>query len=123
MDDYDLYAEIWDEAAKYELEFQKELARIRDRVFKHLTRSKGKNFVKHLKIAMKEWECSGQVETTKRLQGGSWQKENFGPIKKVYIQQYSSGDSGDSFYGWCYVEIRKASLIKPALYLKCHFAC
>lgn len=114
------FDEIWAEAAEFEAQYRTAIQRSNNRIFKALTKSKGKAFVKHLKIAMEEWEADTLAFSRKTR--GSMQKEDFGPIKSVWVDQYSSGDSGDCFYGHIYIEIRKPTLTKPALYLEIHYA-
>lgn len=122
MKDFDdEYKEVWAEAMKEQEAYDNEVSRINNRIIKILTAIKGKAFAKSLKLALSEWECSGALKIVRKVHG-QWQNENFGSIKKACIDQSSFGDSGDSFYGNCYVEIRKATLIKPALYLKCPFS-
>lgn len=119
--EYDFYAEIMNEAMEEQIAYDKEVSRINNRIIKAITSVKGKAFAKSLNLALSEWECSGALRIVRKVQG-QWQSENFGAIKKACIDQSSWGDSGDSFYGDCYVELRKATLVKPALYLKCPFS-
>lgn len=115
------YQEMMEEAMKDQIAYDQEVSRINNRIIKVLDSVKGKKFSNSLKLALNEWECSGALKIVRKVYG-NWQSENFGSIKKACIDQSSFGDSGDSFYGNCYVEIRKATLVKPALYLKCPFS-
>lgn len=114
--------EIWKEAMDDECAFHAALKRQRDRIFKVLSKVKGKKFVKDLQNAMEEWECNGETKLVRKVYG-SWQVENYGSFKRYCVDQYSSGDSGDSFYGNIFVEVRKATLVKPALYIQMGYSC
>lgn len=120
--DEQLMKEIWDEALKQEDAFRAELKRKRDRIFKAIRGIKGDAFVSDLEGAMTDWVASGDVNLVRRV-SGQWQKDNYGSFKDYCVDQYSSGDSGDCFYGWVYVEVRKESPTKPALYIQIHYAC
>lgn len=99
-------------------DYENEMTKIRDeenrinnRILKAILNVKGKEFYDSLMSVIKEDECGDKFEIV-RKPIGEYQKENFGVIKGIWVNQHSSGDSGDSFYGCVEVKIKKDRWIR-----------
>jgi hypothetical protein len=86
------------------------------RLMKVLERAMGKKWVKGLRMLIEDCECVGVPRITRRKRG-SLQKENYGPIKQMWVSQRSYGMEGDSWVGEIWVELTKGR------YLELPFSC
>ena len=117
LPDDDHIAEIYREAFAEIDAHNKRIKKSNDRLLKVLKAKMGVPWVKGLKALMKECEVYGWLRISRRKPNQrDWQKENFGPIKEMWVSQRSVGDSGDSFEGEIWVQIDKRR------YLELHFA-
>lgn len=116
MLDQEFFNEIMSELSEFEEKQQKEIKIHNNRIFTAIRRVKGKRFLTDLQRIITECECSGKFSFVKTPKGNS-QDEYTWSIKKIWVAQYESGDSGDSFYGDIYVKL------KDNKYLKMPFVC
>lgn len=93
----------------------KKIAAYNDRILKAIKSVRGKTFYNHLVSFIKDAEACDheQFEIISKPIGEEQSVSEYGRfIKKEWVQQWSIGDSGDSFHGTICVEI------KPNKYLK-----
>ena len=83
----------------------------------------GKSFVRNLLALLEECEVGSQLGVSTEFEivrqtGSTWVSERYGrKIAGYWVDQWAIGDSGDSFEGYIYVEL------KPNRYLKASFSC
>lgn len=93
--------------------YEREVYRKNQRLLKAIKSVKGKTFHKHLLEVIEESEGLRSLATIVKEPVGDFQKENYGrEIKGIWVQQWSVGDTGDSFEGNVCVKI------KPNKYFK-----
>jgi hypothetical protein len=109
-------AEIWEEVYKERDQYHAECARVNNRIFKALTKVKGSQYVHNLHELMEWAEARGTIQIAKRATGNK-NKEDFGKIKTIWVDQWSVGMEGDSWAGYIYVRIKKDQ------YLKIYYEC
>jgi hypothetical protein len=89
------------------------------RLLKVLTKIKGKNWVKGLRMALDELEGIDSVirVTRRKPKKCDWQAEDYGPIKGMWVEQWARGMDGDSWEGtiWIQVDAKR--------YLEMHYSC
>ena len=77
-----------------------------DRLMGVLSRVKGKKWVRGLHRAIEDCEVYGVIRITRRAPNvRDWQKVNYGPIKGMWVRQWSVGTEGDSWEGIIWVQI------------------
>lgn len=90
--------------------------RINGRILRAIKNVKGKKFYDSLMIAMEEDEILGKLEIV-RKPIGKYQTESWGVIKGSWVDQYTQGEDGDSFYGTVCIQLKKDK------YLLMPFSC
>ena len=95
--------EIYDDIKKKE----DELDRYNNKLLNLIYKYKGDKFEKSLKELIKDVSSDWGSESMSivRKTEGQRQDENFGEIKEIWVNQWSCGDSGDSFAGSVYVKL------------------
>ena len=87
-----------------------------NRVLTIIEKLKGKPFVEELENILKESEADGTFNFVRETDG-EYEEEGCELIKGMWVNQYSNGGfTGDSFAGYCYIEL------KPNRYLKFHYS-
>lgn len=107
----EIYSDIWEQEKQMLL---KEDAH-NQRLFRAVKSVRGDQFKVDLEFIFNEIGGYAFIEIVRKPKG-RYQKEDYGLITGAWVDQYSTGDSGDDFYGDVYVEI------KPGKYLKMHYA-
>lgn len=93
-----------------------ECDRINGRILQAIRSVKGSEFYSDLERVIEWVQSSGKMEiVSERV--GTMQSEAYRTITRVWVDQWSVGDSGDSFSGHVYVKI------KLGKWLKMHFEC
>jgi len=81
--------------------------RINNRILKAILKVKGKEFYESLLLTIEEDECTnGSFEIVNKPLG-QYQKEDFGEIKGLWVEQHSAGYEGDSFWGFVSVKLKE----------------
>lgn len=105
------YSEIMAEALEEEHQYMMEIKRHNDRILKAIKAVKGEHFTDDLIGFARECEADGKFRIVKKPSGDK-QKENFGLIINAWVDQYSVGDSGDSFCGTVSVKLKKGKWLE-----------
>lgn len=108
---------MWDEAMQGVMEYEQEIERKRNRIAKAIRNQIGEGFYKDLMDIVEEDECNGEWHLVNKPVGHFQEEYYFGCIPGVWIDQYSVGDSGDSFAGTVTVKL------KNGMYLEMSFSC
>ena len=78
-----------------------------------MERVKGKGWVKNLKSLLQDCEVASRPYELCRARYGQYQNEAYGRgIKGYWVDQWAVGDSGDSWDGYVYVEIKPGKFLK-----------
>lgn len=96
--------------------YDKEVERYNQRLYKVLMKLKGQHFMDSLNECFTESECRDKVSIVRKPRG-HYQRENYGRIKGIWVDQWSVGDSGDSYEGYIAVKIRQST------WIECRFEC
>lgn len=97
---------LWKEAYDAIDEARAEIKAHNDRLLKVLKKMKGADWIKGLDDLCNDCEVSDKMFISRRKPRKEyWQKENFGPIKEMWVRQRAVGDSGDSWEGEIWVQI------------------
>lgn len=120
MTDADVKA-MWDECYSGIDKANKEIRRRNNRLLKVLQKAKGTAYIKNLQQLLKDCEVGrGEYEAPleiSRSRYGQYQSERYGKhIRGYWVDQHAVGDSGDSWEGYIYVEL------KPGRYLKVRYS-
>ena len=87
------------------------------RILSIIERLKGKEYVKELESVLEESEFVDGSLNFVRVTTGKYQEEDYELIKGMWVDQYCNGGfTGDSFAGYCYIEL------KQNRYLKFHYS-
>jgi hypothetical protein len=108
----DAFREYYKDMAAYHDECEK----ANRRVLKAIQSVKGSDFYEDLTDVFDWVHPSGKFELVDEP-SGDIQNENYGKIRRVWVDQWSVGDSGDSFSGHVYVKL------KLGMWLKMYFEC
>lgn len=108
----DVYAMM--DAAHAEIEKEQAIEKLsNDRLIKVLKKRNGTGWVKGLMLLCSDCDVHGRMEIVRNHPRKEyWQEENFGPIKEMWVLQYSVGDSGDSFAGTIWLKIDKKRFLQ-----------
>ncbi len=97
-----LMSEYIEEENKHNLEVQ----RINDRIFNAITNTLGSEFVDDLKYCMKDSEAKHFAMEFSRKPIGQYQRENYGKIKYLWVDQHGPVIDADDFYGTISIELK-----------------
>ena len=117
------YEDMWAEYREEERKHEEKLARQRKRLFKAVKQVKGKYFLTALRKVFKgidddQYGHPALFELVKAIgKSAGKQKCDYLPIRDEWVEQWSVGDSGDSFAGYVYIQL------KEKLFLKIHYSC
>lgn len=116
MTEEDFIKKMWAEHDADMKQYHAECERVNNRILSAIRSVKGTQFYSDLEAVMEWVEPSGKMEIVNEP-SGDIQSERYGTITRVWVDQWSVGDSGDSFTGNIYVKI------KLNKWLKLHFEC
>lgn len=102
--------------AQMERDIQQEI-NSNNRIFRAVTSIKGKGFMDDLYELMEDSECKGKIEIVDEPRGEFQEETGFGCIVGIWVNEYSTGDSGVSFAGQIWVKIKNYK------YLEIPFSC
>lgn len=99
----EIYRQVFEAVGLYEKQVAKENLRKIKRC--------GKNSIEAFSELLEFCRVTGYITTTKQPTGTN-QNERFGPFKSVLVDQWSVGDSGDSYEGYIYAKYNKRRWLK-----------
>lgn len=97
--------EQWEEAFRQLAEYEKEVYEHNTSLLKKLCASALKNF----SDLVDGCRINQKIEIVDKPFGQLQKGEKFGVFRKVYVDQWSVGDSGDSYAGFIYTNYGKSS--------------
>lgn len=108
-DDYYMSQEFYNEImAEVDAEESKRKARQlknKDRIFRAIQSVKGLNYLQNIRADIEYNDINGDLTLVKKPSGQK-QPDNWGNTKGVWVNQHSSGDSGDCYYGEVYFPLK-----------------
>ena len=98
---------------KEEVSWLAETSRVADRLIKTIRSVKGDVFADSVIECMEESEINEyyKVEIVSETVGG-YQEEDYEGFKGIWVQQWSVGDSGDSWEGYVCIQIKSNKYLK-----------
>lgn len=106
--------EQWSQAFKALAEWEEEIAEYNKNLLKSICSSALKNFCDLIESC----DVNGKIEIVDKPCGDLQKGERYGVFKKVYVDQHSVGDSGDSYAGFIYTNHGKSNK-----WLKIPYSC
>lgn len=108
----------WAEAMKPIEEYNEKTKVSNDRLLKVLKRMYGAAWVKNLKKLLADCEVGTYMMDARygitHSRCGQYQQEKYGKIRGYWVEQWPVGDSGDSWEGYIYVELKPGRYLKAA---------
>jgi hypothetical protein len=102
---------MWAEYAEVERIYYEEEKRWNSRVLKAIGNQLGKHFLDDVVECFNESEACGKLELVKKPRG-EWQEEHYESFAGVWVDQWSVGDSGDSWNGYVCIKLKKGLWLK-----------
>lgn len=93
--------------------YLRECTRRNTRLLKAIKSIRGKTFHKYVLQIIEDSDRVEHLMEIVSVPVGEFQKENYGrQIKGIYVNQWSVGDSGDSWHGTICIEIKQNKFLK-----------
>lgn len=101
---------MWAEYAESMNKYHTECKRVNDRIIKAVANQLGQSFVNDI------WSCVEESEGLPEYSGkffflrkprGQWQEEEYDNFNGIWVDQWSVGDSGDSWNGVVCIKLKK----------------
>ena len=109
--------EIWKEIIEEENNYHLECNRWNDRILNVIGHFRGEDFKNDVVDCFQWAEATGDKFELVKEPSGGYQDDSFGKIKGIWVDQWSVGDSGDSYSGYIYI------MLKRDKYLKIFYSC
>lgn len=103
-EEFDNY--IWGEIMEEESKFFKENLRINNRILKAIGNHLGEEYLEDLKYCIKDCNISEGVYEFSKKPIGNLQKEDYGKIKYMWVDQHGPVVDADDFYGTISIELK-----------------
>lgn len=104
---FDRFSEAMDEKCQYEDEIEAS----NQRLLKAILKVKGELFYEWLLLFIEDMSPDGKFSIAKAPEGNKQRTGNersvFGKIKEYWVNQWSVGDSGDSFAGILFIQLKE----------------
>jgi hypothetical protein len=97
---------VMDEYIHAEMEMEAEISKKNERILKAVRNQKGEDYYKCLLDFINDSEVNGAMQIVRKPKG-EFQRESYGVIKNAWVEQYSVGDTGDSFEGFVSVKLKQ----------------
>lgn len=97
---------IWGEIMEEENKFFDETRRINNRILKAIGNQLGEEFLEDLKYCIKDCEISQGSYGFSKKPIGNFQKEDYGKIKYMWVDQHGPVIDADDFYGTISIELK-----------------
>lgn len=111
LTEQEFFDEIMGEYYEEQRQYNDAAERSNNRIFRAIENHIGKGFLRDLIECIEETEVSGKFALVKEPRG-KFQKEAFGCIVGMWVDQWQSGTEADDYAGDIYVKL------KDSLYLK-----
>lgn len=102
---------MWAEYAASEKIYYAEEKRWNSRVLKAIGNQLGKQFLDDVVECFEESEAQGKLELA-RKPTGQWQEEHYDSFAGIWVDQWSVGDSGDSWNGYVCIKLKEGLWLK-----------
>ena len=102
---------FWAEYAASEKLIYQEEKRWNSRLLKAIQSQLGKQFLDDVVECLEESEAQGKLELVRKPRG-QWQEEYHESFDGIWVDQWSIGDTGDSWNGYVCIELKKGLWLK-----------
>lgn len=102
---------MWAEYAASEKIYYDEEKRWNSRILKAIGNQLGKRFLDDVVQCFEESEACRKLELV-RKPTGQYQEEEYDSFKGIWVDQWSVGDSGDSWNGYVCIKLKKGLWLK-----------
>lgn len=107
----DFNRKLWAEYSDSMKSFHEEESRWNKRILDVIKSQLGQTALDYIIEIFKESEASGKMEIVHETTG-EYQKEETNSFGGIWVDQWSVGDSGDSWNGFVYVKLKEGMYLK-----------
>lgn len=92
--------------------YYKEVNRVNNRISKSIKYQFGESFAQEIMLVAEECEVNGKWEIVERTTGKYQEEDGYYHFKGYWVDQWSVDDSGDSFNGYIYIQLKENKWLK-----------